>query len=133
MRVNSAILPADKKLLHYFEVLKIFLKPLLKRFEQVRVLHITSTYEGILEKRIPKNEAMDPCLEGLCKGVKHAKMPQLEELVLGVPYEGGYTNFFEDVDDKKYTRLLGNCGRNLRSASVKLFDSSGNFTTMAFF
>lgn len=130
---NNALVAVDKKLLHYFEVLRIFLKPLLARFGDIRVLHITSTYNGIVEQRISKNDAMDACLEALCKGVRSAKLKHLEELTLGVPYEGGYTTFFEDLDNKKYSCLLRRCGRNLRTASVKLFDHQHNFTTMPFF
>lgn len=130
---NNALITADRKLLHYFEVLRIFLKPLLARFGQIRILHVTCYYDGIIERRIPKNEAMDACLEALCKGVRSAKLRYMEELTLGVPYAGGHSSLFEDVDDKKCSVMLRRCGRSLRTASVKLFDHQNNYTTMPFF
>ena len=135
-RVNTAQISTDNKLTHYFGVLRIALKDTLRRYPAIRVLHVTSSYDGILERRIPKNDAMDDCLQALCKSVRGAKLPELEELIVGVPYSGGYTSFFEDLHDKKYTRLLRACGKTLRSASIKLFDnttSANNYTTMSFF
>lgn len=133
-RVTQALdVTAEKKLLHYLEVLGMTLPDLLKRYKRVRVLHLTTTYDGVPGKRLPKLEVLPRCFETLCESIRKAELPELEEVILGVPYEGGYTNFFEDLEDKRYERALRRVGKGVRSASVKLFDQGGNFTTMPFF
>jgi len=119
--------------MHYFEVLQIVLVPLLKRFRALQVLHITTSYNGVPDKRLPVHEVLPHCFDALVESVRRAQLDQLEKIELGIPYEGGWTNFFEDLEDSRYKIGLRKCGKNVRSASVKLFDHQGNFTTMPFF
>lgn len=131
--IHNPLVTVERKLLHYFEALPIFLTPVLARFPLVRRLHLTSSYLGIVDRRVPKNEALDPCIEALCKSVKHANMDALEELTIGAPYQGGFQSHFDCLDEKRHGNLLRSCGRSLRTASVKLIDHQGNYTTMPFF
>jgi len=124
---------AYSKLMHYFEVLRIVLVPLLKKFTALQTLHVTTFYDGIPEKRLPKLEVLPHCFDALVDSIRRAQLEDLEEVTLGMPYEGGWTNFFEDLEDSRYKTGLRKCGRNIRTASVKLFDHQGNFTTMPFF
>ncbi len=71
-----------------------------------------------------------PCLEALAGIVRDADMPALEELQIGIPFEGGYANFFRDPHHRT---LLESVSKNIRTASVKLFDLLDNFTIMPIF
>lgn len=133
-RVTQAVnIPAAKKLLHYFEVLPEVLGPLLRHYTRLKELHLTTTYDGLIEKRLPKSELLPQCFDALCVCVRRASLNDLEDVMLGMPYEGGYANFFEDIDSPKYKLGLKNLGKRLKSAAIKLHDHQGNFTKMPFF
>lgn len=55
----------------------------------------------------------------------------LEELQLGMPYEGGYAAFFGIGSTERNRESVRNAVKgDLRRASVKLFDWGGSFTVM---
>jgi hypothetical protein len=130
---QNPLLAPDAKLRHYFEVLRVLLGPVLKKFHALQTLHITTSYDGMTEKRLPKLEVLPLCFDTLVESVRRAELASLEDITLGMPYEGGWTNFFEDLEDSRYERGLRRCGKNVRRASVKLYDHQGGFTTMPFF
>lgn len=133
-RVTQAVnIPAAKKLLHYFEVLPEILGPMLRQYTRLNTLHLTTTYEGLIEKRLPKSELLPQCFDALCASVRRAALNEMEDVMLGMPYEGGYANFFEGLDDPKFKMGLKNLGKGLKSAAIKLYDHQGNFTRMPFF
>lgn len=68
-----------------------------------------------------------PCFECLCRIVTEARLLKLEEVQIGVPYEGGYAGFFQDQGMVGRAEGMSEC---LRSASVKLSDWQDNFTIM---
>jgi len=130
---QNPVLPPTQKLTHYFEVLRLVLTPILKKYASLQTLHITTSYHGLPEKRLPKLEVLPACFDTLVECIKGAKLEELEEVELGMPYEGGWTNFFSDLEDKRYERGLRKCGRKVGKGSVKLFDHEGGFVTMPFF
>lgn len=130
---QNAVLPADRKLAHYFEMLRVVLAPVLKKFVAVQTLHVTTSYAGMPEKRLPKVEVLPQCFDALAESIRKASLENLEEVMLGMPYEGGWTDFFSDLEDKRYELGLRRCGKNVRTASVKLIDHKNSFITMPFF
>lgn len=84
-----------------------------------------------------------PCFEALCAIIREARLPRLEIVQVGVPYEGGYAGFFQDKGSRRVLEgIKGGCWERdgvrewevprLRMASVKLSDWQGDFTVMDF-
>ena len=122
--------PAEVRLAHYFETVRHWLAPALRKFVNVRTLHLTTTYDGMKMDLISKNELMIPCFETLCNVVRKAELSKLEELQLGLPYYGGYGDFFQLGSHR---RTLKNVSKSIRTATIKLYDYHDNFTIMPIF
>ncbi|KAI9668395.1 MAG: hypothetical protein M1831_001149 [Alyxoria varia] len=119
--------PPRERPLAYFDDLKSFLTPLLNRFQDVRTVHLTTTYTGLDLAGISRADLLFLCFATLCQIVRDAGLQALECVQLGVPYEGGYAGFFEDLGHRKQLEGLS---ENVRTASVKLSDWQDNFTIM---
>lgn len=84
-----------------------------------------------------------PCFETLCAIIREARLPRLEVVQIGVPYEGGYAGFFQDKGCRRVLEgIKGGCWDKdgvrqrevpkLTKASVKLSDWYDNYTIMDF-
>ena len=111
----------------YFDDLRVYLTPNLRHFHNVRTLHLTTTYSGLHLAGMSRGELLLPCFSTLCKIVRDARLPALECIQIGLPYEGGYAGFFKEPGHRK---LLESISGNICSASVKLADWQDNFTIM---
>ena len=115
----------------YFAKLHAHLVPLLRNLPNVRTMQLTTSYDGVvIVPGFPKGRLLAPCFETLCRTLRDAEMPKLEELLLGVPYEGGYEHFFRDPSRARELRRVG---KGVNTASVKLVDGLDNFVIMAMF
>lgn len=122
--------PVRERPLAYFDDLKAFLVPVLSHLPDIRTLHLTTTYNGLHLGGTSRGSLLFPCFKTLCQIIKDAQLSQLEEIQIGVPYEGGYAGFFKEPVHKE---LLESISENLRTASVKLSDWQDNFTLMPIF
>lgn len=74
------------------------------------------------------------CFTALVDGVRDAHLARLELLQLGVPYEGGYGDFFEREGRARVSHARLSTGApKLQRASVKLFNELGDWTIMRVF
>lgn len=117
--------PARDRARYYLDDLAAWLGPHLPMFQELRILHISTTYDGLHLAGTSRGELLMPCFEALCGIIRNAGLPRLEELQIELPYEGGYAGFFQDTGHK----LVG-VSDVLTTASVKLRDWQDNFTVM---
>ena len=135
--------PAGDRARYYFDDLKRFLIPPLSRMRHLQTLYLTTTYEGLHLAGTSRGDLLMPCFETLCAIIREARLPWLEVVQVGVPYEGGYAGFFQNKGSRRVLEgIKGGCWeRNgvrerevprLRMASVKLSDWQDNYTIMDF-
>ncbi|KAL9050144.1 MAG: hypothetical protein Q9162_006815 [Coniocarpon cinnabarinum] len=135
--------PAGDRAEYYFDDLKKFLIPCLSQMQNIHTLYLATTYSGLHLAGKSRGDLLMPCFEALCDIVKEARLPMLEVIQVGVPYEGGYAGFFQNKGSKRVLEgIKGGCAEKdgvrewevprLRMASVKLSDYEDNFTVMDF-
>jgi len=118
------------------------LAPYLSRFVNVHTLHLTMTH--------PTSRVLPPAfapvvhpfatmmrdslvvlqaqLRQLVETVREAQLAQLEIMLLGLPYDGGYAGFFQDIEWAG--AAFRDVAKGLRRGSVKLADRQRNYTIM---
>lgn len=110
---------------------------------ELHTLYLTMTYSGLHLAGISRGQLLMPCFEALCAIIREARLPRLEVVQIGVPYEGGYAGFFQDKGCRRILEgIKGGCWEKdrarewevpkLRKASVKLCDWKDNYTIMDF-
>ncbi|KAB8345965.1 hypothetical protein FH972_023017 [Carpinus fangiana] len=71
------------------------------------------------------------CFSAIIDGVRDAHLGNLEDLEIGIPYEGGYGDFFEREGRARLINgALTRGAPKLQRASVKLFNQIGDWTIM---